>query len=417
MTESKTQMAIAAQAPAKNNLPLTEITKFEDFMSAPAVLQRIQSVIPLHLNAERMMRTVALAAYKNPKLREVHMMSLLGAVMTLASLGLEPNTPLGHAYLIPFEKKKYNRSTKQYETERVDVNVVFGYPGLIDLARRTGSLVSITAKVVYEGDDFDFEYGSNQHLRHRPKGVTEKRRPIYAYAHAKLTDGEAFEVLPYAEALAFRRYSQSYQTAQRAIEEFETLSPAEKKKNEWKIRAANETPWIRNEVEMVQKTMIRRLSKWLPKNIEFAAAMAIDGTVDAGRPDFAALASMPAAEAAGALEAGVVPENEPEGDEPPPVSDKKPELEPEKKGGKVKGTKDATVQPKADDPPPAEEASQDPPEMSEALEHALKVLNDLNDIAEIEGARTSLRAELAPNDYTVWNTAALKRQQLLERKR
>ena len=395
----------------KNVVPLDQINKFEDFIAAPAVKDRIAAVLPKHLNPERMLRTLALAAYKTPKLREVHMMSLLGAVMTCASMGFEPNTPLGHAYLIPFEKKKYDRAKREYVTERVDVNVVFGYPGLIDLARRTGSLVSITAKVVYEGDDFDFEYGSNQHLRHRPKGVTEKRRPTYAYAHAKLTDGEAFEVLPYAEALAFRRYSQSYQTAQRAIEEFETLSPAEKKKNEWKVRAANETPWIRNEVEMVQKTMIRRLSKWLPKNIEFAAAMAIDGTVDAGRPDFAALASMPAAEAAGALEAGVVPENEPEGDDPPPVSDKKPELEPEKKGGKGKGAKDATVQ------PPAEETSQDPPEMSEALEHALKVLNDLNEIAEIEGARTSLKAELSPNDYTVWNTAALKRQQLLGRNR
>lgn len=400
---------------AKNVVPLAQINKFEDFIAAPAVRDRIAAVLPKHLNPERMMRTLALAAYKTPKLREVNMMSLLGAVMTCASMGFEPNTPLGHAYLIPFEKKKYDREKREYVTERVDVNVVFGYAGLIDLARRTGSLVAITAKIVYDGDDFDFEYGSNQHLRHRPKGVTEKRRPIYAYAHAKLTDGEAFEVLPYAEALAFRRYSQSWQTAQRAIEEFERLSDAEKKKNEWKVRSANDTPWIRNEAEMVQKTMIRRLSKWLPKNIEFAAAMTVDATVDAGRPDYAALATMSTGDAKGLLEGGVIPESEPDADDAPPVSEKKPEAEAKPKGGKAAkdAVKTATVQPKTEDPP----AQDEPAQMSDELENGLSVLAKMTDVAEISGARESMKDMLSTAEYAVWNTAALNRQREIAPKR
>jgi len=55
------------------------------------------------MTPERIVRVLALAAYKNPKLREVKPFSLLGALMTCSSLGFEPNTPLGHAYLIPFD--------------------------------------------------------------------------------------------------------------------------------------------------------------------------------------------------------------------------------------------------------------------------------------------------------------------------
>ena len=83
-------------------------------------------------DADRLIRVALTSFNLAPKLLDCTPRSLLGAVIQCAQLGLEPGV-LGHAYLIPFEKKKYNRETRQYETERVDVNVVFGYPGLIDL--------------------------------------------------------------------------------------------------------------------------------------------------------------------------------------------------------------------------------------------------------------------------------------------
>jgi len=51
-------------------------------------------------------RVLALAAYRI-KLREVKPFSLLGRVDECSVAGFEPNTPLGHAYLIPFDVFKY----------------------------------------------------------------------------------------------------------------------------------------------------------------------------------------------------------------------------------------------------------------------------------------------------------------------
>lgn len=305
--------------PYKNITGLENINRFEDFIAHPAVLERVRAVLPMHLTPERMMRTVALAAYKNPKIREVNPISLLGGVMLCSSLGCEPNTPLGHAYLIPFDKNKYDREQHKWVLDRVDVNVILGYPGLIDLARRTGNLVSIRAAVVYEGDEWSYEYGSNMHLRHRPRGLTEGRKPIDAYAFSKLTDGEAFEVLPYEEALSFRRYSQAYTTALAGKQEAEADPSAA-----WKGKAFLETPWVKHEPQMVSKTMVRRLSTWLPKSIEFARVLQLDALSDQGKIDFSKLGGMRLDQAKEMLEAGAAPEAE-ESEPPPAARPEKPE--------------------------------------------------------------------------------------------
>lgn len=397
----------------QNVIPLEQINTFESFMQSPAVRERVTAVLPRHLTPERIMRVVALAAYKTPKLRECHMMSLLGGVMICASMGFEPNTPLQHAFLIPFEKKKFDREKKKWVTDRVDVNVIFGYPGLIDLSRRTGSLVSITAKVVYEGDSFSFEYGSNQHLRHTPVGNSEGRDPLWAYAYSKLTDGEAFECLPYDEALAFRRYSQTWVQANAKLNDDNA--------EEWEKRNAKEAPWIKHEPQMVQKTMVRRLTNWLPKNIEFQRAVTIDGLADAGKIDYAALAALPPAQAKEMLEEGVVPEKK-------AADDDAPESRPEKPAG---GKKTAKAKPQQDvaktsnetagdaeqDPAPKDEPKPDEtPPMSEALESALSKLKDLT-YDEIAGARDFLRERLTKEDFSVWQGESLRREQTLSKNR
>lgn len=52
-------------------------------------------------------------------------MSFLAALMNAAQLGLEPNTPLGQAYLIPYKNKSV-----------LECQFQIGYKGLIDLAYR-----------------------------------------------------------------------------------------------------------------------------------------------------------------------------------------------------------------------------------------------------------------------------------------
>lgn len=253
--------------------PLKECRSIGEALQTQEFMDRLRQSVPRHLSAERMLRTCVLAINKTPKLAQAPMMELLGAMLTLATLGLEPNTPLGHAYLIPFEKSK--KEGNQW-IKVVTIQVVIGYKGFLMLARNSGNLVSIHADVVYEGDEFSFEYGSNMHLRHVPKGDNEGRNPVWAYAHAKLTDGEAFEVLPYERVLRVRDGSEGYKSA---------LSV---KGNNPK--AFEKNPWVAHEHEMAAKTMIRRISKMLPMSIEFMNAAALDAMSEGGRANFAAVA-------------------------------------------------------------------------------------------------------------------------------
>ena len=71
------------------------------------------AVLPRHINPERMLKIALHAVRAVPQLMECTTESLMGAVMTCAQLGLEPNTVLGHAYLIPFRNKKANRTDVQ----------------------------------------------------------------------------------------------------------------------------------------------------------------------------------------------------------------------------------------------------------------------------------------------------------------
>lgn len=226
--------------------PLRQVKTVQELLNNDMARQQLATVAAEHMKPQQMMRLMAGAIQKTPKLAQCEPITLLGAMMTCASLGLQPNTPLGHAYLIPFENKRKGIT---------EVQLIIGYKGMIDLARRSGSVVNIHADVVYQGDEFSYEYGSNQHLRHVPGG--NRDTPTHAYCHAKLTDGEAFIVLPYEVVLGIRDQSQGYKTAKRFN--------------------SKDTPWIAHEHQMARKTAVRALFNELPISIEKAAdALTVD---------------------------------------------------------------------------------------------------------------------------------------------
>ena len=66
---------------------------------------------------------------------------------------------------------------------------------MIDLARRSGQIASLSARVVREGDEFSFEFGLDEKLIHRP-GENEDALVTHVYAVARLKDGGTqFEVM------------------------------------------------------------------------------------------------------------------------------------------------------------------------------------------------------------------------------
>ncbi len=215
----------------------------------------LAAVLPRHVSADRMLKIALGAMRTTPKLMGCTVESLMGAVVQCSQLGLEPNTPLGHAYLIPFEKRK--KVGNDWVTDKVEVQIVLGYKGLIDLARRSGQIVSIAAHEVCANDHFEYAYGLDEKLEHRP-AMDNRGDTIAFYAVAKLVGGgHAFEVMSKAQVIAIRDASQGWVQAVRA------------KKTEG-------SPWAAHFSEMGRKTVLRRLFKYLPVSIEIAQAAALD---------------------------------------------------------------------------------------------------------------------------------------------
>jgi recombination protein RecT len=65
----------------------------------------IRKALPAAITPERFTRIVLSAISANPQLADCTPKSFLAAMMACAQMGLECNTPLGQAYLIPYRNK------------------------------------------------------------------------------------------------------------------------------------------------------------------------------------------------------------------------------------------------------------------------------------------------------------------------
>jgi phage RecT family recombinase len=173
--------AVATGQVAKTERPKT----IAGLLTDPSIKQQMALALPKHMTADRLARIALTEVRKNPTLGKCDQGSFLGAIMQCAQLGLEPGGALGHAYLLPFENKR-----KQI----TEVQFIVGYRGMIDLARRSGQIVSLSARAVHAGDRFHYSYGLNETVDHVPaeNGGGEL---THVYAVAKLRDGGVqFEV-------------------------------------------------------------------------------------------------------------------------------------------------------------------------------------------------------------------------------
>ncbi len=243
-----------------SNTPLRQVTSVKEMLANKNACEQLAAVAASHLNPERMLRTMALSVSKTPKLAECTPLSLLGALMTSASLGLEPNTPLGHAYLIPYGK---------------DAQLVVGYRGYIQLAHNSQQIASLDAAIHYESDPvWKWRRGSEAVLEHETGNETGAMLHAYAIAAIK-GGGKIWVVWPEAKLVAHRdRYSQGYK--------------ADIKRGK-KPTDANVNIWLAQPDLARMKTMVRQLSKWIPQSSSMPQAALYDGA----RANYAAFAMDP----------------------------------------------------------------------------------------------------------------------------
>lgn len=229
----------------------------QGMLKDPRIQAELSLVLPKHMTPDRMARIALTEFRKTPKLAECEPKSFLGAVIQCAQLGLEPGNSLGHAYILPFDRRE--NVNGQWQTVGTDAQLIIGYRGMIDLARRSGQIMSLQAHAVYEGDDFDFAYGLDERLSHIPTSDMSARGELIAvYAVAKLVGGgHQIEVMWRSEVEQIRKQS----------------------------KAGNNGPWKTHFEEMAKKTVIRRLFKYLPVSVEIQRAAMLDENAESGSQD------------------------------------------------------------------------------------------------------------------------------------
>ncbi len=231
----------------------------EEKKDFPAMLQKfkgeIERALPRHLNAERMAR-IALTAFRmTPKLAECDPRSIFAAVIQSAQLGLEVGL-MGEAHLVPFGDQ---------------CQLIPGYTGLMKLARQSGQVVDIYAHEVRAKDEFKLTLGLTRNLEHNPlmanggfpAAEEERGEVIGFYAVAVFKDtSRTFVAMSRKEVERIRDNSRGYQAAK---------------------RYKKASLWDSDFVAMGLKTVIRRLTKLLPKSPELATALAMDSAAEHGK--------------------------------------------------------------------------------------------------------------------------------------
>jgi len=228
----------------------SELVVYEDPQAVrhdlDAMRQRLEEVLPSRVDPDRFLRVAAQAIVSNPTLMQCTRLSLLTSIQTAAQLGLEPSGLLGSAYLVPYKVQG-----------RLQAQLIPGYRGLIDLARRSGEIDAIWANVVRLRDRFRLVQGSEPGVEHEPfvpnpTDPPEERDPgpyIGAYMVAVLQGGtRQVEWMTYDDIEAIRKRS----------------------------KAATAGPWVTDWSEMARKTVVRRGSKYLPLTTDFRTALELD---------------------------------------------------------------------------------------------------------------------------------------------
>lgn len=201
--------------------------------------------MPRGVEAAQLVRDAMTVLSANPKLAECEPRSVLGALMTCAQLGLRPGV-LGQAWVLPFWDGKRRQMRGQ---------LIIGYQGVMMLAHRSGDIASISARIVHEADVFEYEYGLNERLTHRPRRGGDRGGATAYYCVVKTrTGGVMWDVLERADAEAHR----------------DKFAMARDK------TGAVIGPWRDHFDAMALKTVLLKVLKLAPRSTELQQAMRVD---------------------------------------------------------------------------------------------------------------------------------------------
>jgi recombination protein RecT len=234
---------VANLAEVKQQAQKTELVTVESFLKKNETL--IKNALQNTITPERFM-AVTNIVMQSPALQGCSQKSLLAAVLQTVQVGLIPGQ-IGHVYYVP--RRNHGE---------LEVQMIIGYRGLVELINRSKEATILSAFVVYEKDQFDYEYGLNPTLRHRPAtGERGAMIGVYCIAMNNIAKEKTFIYIQREEV--------------------------EKVKNESLKNIPQErlhySPWVKWEESMWLKTSVRRIAKLLPLAVEVQQKIEADETI------------------------------------------------------------------------------------------------------------------------------------------
>jgi recombination protein RecT len=227
---------LKAVATGKKDNPVASFSNFLEKFKPQMAL-----ALPKHLTADRMARLAVTAFSTTPKLQECEPKSILGAIMTASTLGLEINVD-GQGFLVP-----YGRTC----------TFVPGWKGLVDLVSRSGR-ATVWTGAVFQGDEFDYALGDTPFIRHRPGEENDPDLITHVYAVGRVNG------------------------SQHPVIEVWTVGKVKKHRDKYNKQGGKHYSF-RDWEMYARKIPLLQVLKYMPKSIELANAIALSNAVDEGR--------------------------------------------------------------------------------------------------------------------------------------
>lgn len=241
---------MATQSQPNNSLQ-AKTANLRALLNQDSFKQQVALALPNHLTVDRLMRVAMTAVQKTPKLLDCTQISVCGAIVEAAQLGIVPDGILGQAYLVPYKGV---------------CQLQIGYRGYLELARRSGQVSFVTSELVYECDQFSVELGTERFLKHVPD-YDNPERGTFESGEVKGLKG-AYAIVKYKDGAVDFEYMSKVM-----LDQIRATS---------KSGGSDFSPWNTHPAEMYRKVPIRRLAKRLPLSAEFMKAAVLDDYAEQG---------------------------------------------------------------------------------------------------------------------------------------
>lgn len=178
------------------------------------------------------------AVNKSPQLSKCDIKSILGAVLNVANIGLSLNPAKKECYLIP----RWNSRTKSLEAVLEP-----SYIGLYNLAISEGVVLAINTQLVYVNDQLEVDLADTvTPIKHKVDPLSDRGAIKGCYSVATLSDGSKQpELMSLEELHRIRETSEGYKA--------------------YIAKKVKSCTWVEHEGEMMRKTVLKRITKYLPK--------------------------------------------------------------------------------------------------------------------------------------------------------